>query len=58
MRFLNTSDILGPDWRFLADVCDDPTLSWETFSGRPRNALERALEDAPAISAVTEQAQL
>lgn len=49
MRFLNTSDLLGPDWRFLADVCDDPTLSWETFSGRPRNALERRIR-RPALA--------
>lgn len=49
MRFLNTSDLAGPEWRFLAPVCDDPTLSWDVFLGRPRNRLERAVRHpAPA----------
>lgn len=29
---------MGPDWRFLADHCSDPTLTWECFSGKsPEN---------------------
>lgn len=43
MRFINASDLAGPDWRFLAPVCDDPDLIWDAVSGRPRNRLERAI---------------
>lgn len=43
MRFINTSDLAGSDWRFLAPVCDDPGLSWDVVLGQPRNRLERAI---------------
>lgn len=35
MHFVSISELMGPDWRFLADHCSDPTLTWECFSGRP-----------------------
>lgn len=43
MRFLNISDLTGPDWRFLEPFCDDPALSWDIFLGQPRNFLERMI---------------
>lgn len=43
MLFINTSDLADPDWRFLAPVSDDPTLSWQAVSGRPRGAVERRI---------------
>lgn len=43
MRFLNTSDLMDPDWRFLASVSKNPALIWEAYSGRPRNVLERSI---------------
>ncbi|WP_420003594.1 hypothetical protein [Arenibacterium sp. LLYu02] len=41
MDYLNISDLTGPEWRFLEPYCDDPALTWQVFSGRPMNALER-----------------
>lgn len=49
MHVISTSDLLGPDWQFLAPVCTDPNLTWETHSGRPRNALERMIRH-PALA--------
>lgn len=43
MRFLNTSDLMTSDWRFLEGVSDDQSTSWETFSGVPNNSIERAI---------------
>ena len=41
--FINTSDLMGPGWRFLEDRCDDPGIAWEIHSGLPAGRLERAL---------------
>ncbi len=41
MIFINTTDLLGPDWRFLEPLCDDPAIAWQIHSGRARTALER-----------------
>lgn len=49
MRFVSTTDLLRPDWHFLAPVCDDPNIVWETFSGLPQNALERLIR-RPALA--------
>lgn len=35
MHFVSISELMGSDWRFLADHCSDPSLTWECFSGRP-----------------------
>ena len=43
VHFINASDLMGPDWRFLAQVCDDPGLTWETVSGQPRGVIERRI---------------
>ena len=49
MDYLNISDLMGPDWRFLQPYCNDPALTWRVFSGRPMNALERRVT-RPALS--------
>jgi hypothetical protein len=43
MLFVNTTDLLGPDWRFLEAECPDPAIRWEIHSGRARGVLERAV---------------
>jgi len=49
MHFINTSDLMGPDWRFLEPYGrPGDGLSWEFHYGRPANALERALP-RPAV---------
>ena len=35
LRFLNTSDLMTSDWRFLEGVSDNHPNSWEIFSGVP-----------------------
>lgn len=49
MIFISTTDLLGPDWRFLAPFCDDPAIGWQTCSGRPQNRLERLVR-RPALA--------
>lgn len=49
MRFINTSDLTGPEWRFLEPVSTNPDLSWDFYYGRPSNALERRIR-RPAIA--------
>lgn len=39
-HFLNTSDLLGPEWRFLAEHSRRPDITWATVSGSPQTALE------------------
>src|SRR6056297_1795931 len=41
MRFINTSDLAEPSWRFIEPFCSDDDISWEFHIGRPRNTLER-----------------
>lgn len=52
--FVNNSDLMGPDWRFIAPLAEceagqigapdiAPQIAWEFHSGRPRSALERAV---------------
>lgn len=41
MRFINTSDLADPAWRFIEPFCSDESISWEFHIGRPRNTLER-----------------
>ncbi len=48
MDYLNISDLTGPEWRFLEPYCDDPALTWQVFSGRPSNGVER-LVTRPAL---------
>lgn len=48
MHFINISDLVGTDWRFLEPVNTNPALSWSMHYGAPRNALERRLP-RPAI---------
>lgn len=49
MIIISATDLMRPDWRFLADASDDPTLVWRTHSGLPRNALERLIR-RPSLS--------
>lgn len=49
MHFISTSDLLGPEWRFLEPVCTNPALTWETRSGRPQGFLERHIR-RPALA--------
>src|SRR6056297_315137 len=41
MRFINTSDLAEPSWRFIEPFCSDDDISWEFHIGLPRNKLER-----------------
>jgi glycosyltransferase involved in cell wall biosynthesis len=43
MRIINTTDLMPPDWKFLADNYGDESMAWETHSGLRRTALERAI---------------
>jgi hypothetical protein len=43
MRIINTTDLMPPDWQFLATDYDDDTMVWETHSGLRRTALERSI---------------
>ncbi|MFT5082677.1 MAG: hypothetical protein ACI9Y1_000704 [Lentisphaeria bacterium] len=43
MRFISTTDLMDPNWDFLAPYSENPNLIWETHSGQPRNMLERGL---------------
>lgn len=41
MHFINNSDLMGPDWRFVEPLCRDPDITWSFHSGVPRNLPER-----------------
>lgn len=36
MHFVSVSELMGPDWRFLGDRSADASLTWQCFSGRPK----------------------
>ena len=42
-RFINSSDLLPNDWRFLEPLSKNPAISWDFHYGRARNVLERAV---------------
>jgi len=44
MKIISTTDLMGPDWSFLAPHSEDSDLTWATHSGLPRNALERRIK--------------
>lgn len=44
MRIISTSDLMGPDWSFLADHSTDEDLEWSTHSGLRRGAVERLVK--------------
>jgi hypothetical protein len=41
MILINTTDLLGPDWRFLEPVCTNPAISWEIHFGHACNTITR-----------------
>ncbi|MEM8753185.1 MAG: hypothetical protein AAGF90_09435, partial [Pseudomonadota bacterium] len=41
--FVNVSDLLGPEWRFLEPETNDPRLRFDFVRGLPANAMERAV---------------
>lgn len=43
MIFINNSDLLDAEWRFLEPHCDDAGISWEFHHGVPHTRLERAI---------------
>jgi hypothetical protein len=43
IHVISTTDLLGPDWRFLASFCQDAAWTWETHSGLPQTAPERLI---------------
>ena len=49
MQVISTTDLMPPDWRFLADLPEAAGIGWTTVSGRPQNALERAIR-RPALA--------
>lgn len=49
MHFISTTDLMGLDWQFLATISKNPDLTWETYSGLPRNKLELTLR-RPSIA--------
>ena len=49
MHFISTSDLMGPDWRFLEPLSTDPAITWSTHSGLPRTPLERRIR-RPALA--------
>lgn len=42
--FVNNTDLLAPDWRFLEPLWSDPRAAWAFFHGVPQNALERRVQ--------------
>jgi hypothetical protein len=42
-RFINSTDLLAKDWRFLEPLSQNPDISWDFHYGRARNSLERAV---------------
>jgi hypothetical protein len=40
-HFLSTSDLIGPQWTFLAEHCARTDISWQTISGLAQNPVER-----------------
>jgi hypothetical protein len=42
-NIISATDLMRPDWRFLACESDDPSLFWRTHSGLPSSALERLI---------------
>ena len=42
MHVISASELMGPGWRFLADVAEGSEVGWSTVSGQPRNHLTRA----------------
>lgn len=44
MNFINTTDLMPPEWRFIANEYADPAAQWQVHSGRPRNVLERLIQ--------------
>jgi len=49
MHYINISDLVDRDWRFLEPVCTAPALSWDMRYGRPQNRLERLIT-RPAVA--------
>ncbi len=43
MHFINTSDLLGPEWRFLEPLSQKDGMTWQFVYGRPRNLIEQRL---------------
>lgn len=41
MHFVNVSDLVEKEWRFLEPINTNPDLSWSAHYGRPSNFLER-----------------
>ncbi|OED50712.1 hypothetical protein AB838_01110 [Rhodobacteraceae bacterium (ex Bugula neritina AB1)] len=41
--FVNNTDLLSSEWRFLEPVWSDPRATWEFFHGTPKNWLERSV---------------
>ena len=41
MHVISASELMGPGWRFLADVAEGSEVGWSTVSGQPRNLVER-----------------
>ena len=44
MIFVNNTDLLPPDWRFIEQQWRDPRATWAFFHGVPQNALERRVK--------------
>lgn len=49
MHVISTTDLLPPEWRFLADQEGAEAMTWATCSGQPRNGLERLIR-RPALA--------
>ena len=49
MHYINISDLVDRDWRFLEPFCAAPELSWDMRYGRPVNHLERLIT-RPALA--------
>ncbi len=43
MRFINTSELAGPEWRFLEPFSQRASMTWQCIPGKPQNLLERRL---------------
>lgn len=44
MKIISTTDLMGPEWSFLAPHSRAGDITWATHSGLPRNALERRIK--------------
>lgn len=44
VHFVNVSDLVDRNWRFLEPINTDPNLSWSMHYGRPSNFIERKIK--------------